>query len=107
MPDRRLVSVLAAASLSLSIVACGDSGDGDSQPGGPRAPFPERWCPGSPGCDGTGDGVFRVGAARAEINPELVETEWVDENENHEYDDDEPFTDVNGNGKFDAVWMSG
>jgi len=48
-----------------------------------------------------------VGAARAEINPTLVEAEWVDENENHEYDDGEPFTDVNENGKFDAVWLSG
>lgn len=107
MPDRCCVRVLAACSLSLLIAGCGGSDDDDTQLGGAREPFPARYCPGSPGCDGTGDGVFRVGAARAEINPTLVETEWVDENENHDYERGEPFTDVNDNGKFDATWLAG
>lgn len=74
---------------------------------GPLTPFPDISCPGGPGCTGEGDGVFRVGAARASIDPDLVETEWEDENGNGERDSGEAFTDVNGNGKFDAVWMAG
>jgi len=99
--------------LSVSLFACGDdgssSGDPDAGLGGPRSPFPEQYCPGSDACSGTGDGVFRVGAARAKITPNLAdyESKWDDANGNHEYDSGETFTDTNGNNKFDAVWIAG
>ena len=98
-----IVSVFATTS------GCGgDGGDADAGlTGGAVEPFPDHHCPGSPGCEGTGDGVFKVGAARALINPELVETEWVDEDMDNEWSSSEPFTDVNDNGVFDAVWMAG
>jgi len=106
------LSLVFAASLVL--LACGDDGatadpDAGVELGGPRTPFPELFCPGSPSCTGTGDNVFRVGAARASITPNLndYETEWVDENKNNEYDNGEEFTDKNGNNKFDAAWIAG
>lgn len=104
--------------LWISMVAlaasCGGGG-GDDTPdagpdlGGPRDPFPELACPGGPGCAGTGDGVLAVGAGRASITPNLAEyeTEFVDENDNGEWDSGEEFTDTNGNGKFDGAWMAG
>ncbi|RMH41028.1 MAG: hypothetical protein D6689_12150 [Deltaproteobacteria bacterium] len=97
------------------MAACGggdaagpDAGPADAgyQPG-PIEPFPEAWCPGRPGCTGEGGGGLRVGAARASIMPELVETEWTDENGNGHYDSGEPFVDANGNGEFDPYWIAG
>ena len=112
MSYRRMVPIRLLTGLALAlIVACGggssDPDAGVDAMGGPRAPFPAHFCPGSPGCDGVGDGVFRVGAGRADINPTLIETEWVDEDEDGEFDSGEDFTDTNGNEKFDAVWMAG
>ena len=75
---------------------CGDDGGGSGVDAGVTSgviqPFPEHHCPGSPGCDGIGDDVFKVGAARALINPELVETEWDDENMDNKWSSGESFT---------------
>lgn len=46
-----------------------------------------------------------VGAAKVEITP-VVEP-FVDANSNRRRDPDEEFTDKNGNGKYDPVWMAG
>lgn len=99
--------------LLATLAACGGGGDGtpDAGPdlGGPRDPFPSFYCPGSPGCDGTGDGIFRVGAGKANITPDLdaAETEWTDTDGNNQWDSGESFVDVNQNGVFDAVWLAG
>lgn len=106
----RLLGVLGVGVMAFA--GCGDdggSGGPDAAPeiGGPRDPFPSLHCPGSPGCTGTGDNVFKVGGGRAKITPELVEFEWDDENMDGEWEPGESFTDVNNNGEFDAVWMAG
>src|SRR5262245_25420764 len=96
--------------LGLSAAACGGGSDEpDAGLGGPRDPFPELYCPGSPGCAGAGDGVFRVGSARLSITPDLAahETEWTDSDGNNEWNSGEDFVDTNGNEVFDAVWMAG
>ncbi len=96
------------AGLGIGIMlGAGCGGDGEVSLGGPRTPFPSFYCPGSPGCTGMGDNVLRVGAARALINPDLPESEWDDANGDSEWEPGESFTDVNGNGKFDAVWIAG
>jgi len=68
---------------------------------------PDDWCPGRDHCRGTGDNRLLVGAGRASITPTLVESEFDDRNGDHEWQRNEPFTDVNGNGRFDAFWMAG
>ena len=68
---------------------------------------PDDWCPGRDHCRAPGDNRLYVGAGRALINPTLVETEFEDRNGDHEWQRNEPFTDVNGNGRFDAFWMAG
>ncbi len=78
--------------------------------GGRPVPYagPDDWCPGRDHCRGTtGDNRLYVGAGRASITPRLVETEFEDRNGDHEWQRSEPFTDVNGNGRFDAIWMAG
>ena len=67
---------------------------------------PDDWCPGQDHCASAG-ATLEVGAAREDINPTLVETQWEDRNSNGLYDEGEPFTDTNGNGRFDAVWVAG
>jgi hypothetical protein len=107
----RAAALVVAAALALG---CGGGGGGEAEPdagieGGPVQPFPELYCPGSPGCTGEGDGVLRVGAARADINPDFdaKDTEWEDLNDNSHYDSGEPFTDSTGTGKFDGIWIAG
>jgi hypothetical protein len=93
------------------LLGCGDDGAPVDEPdlGGPREPFPSLYCPGSDGCTGEGAGALRVGAAKVAITPDLAqyETEFDDENGDGEWDSSEPYTDTNGNGKFDAVWIAG
>jgi len=102
------VPMLIAAALA---PGCGGGGGGepDAGLGGPTDPFPSLVCPGSPGCTGAGDGVFRVGAGKANITPDLdnYETEYTDEDGNGEWSSSEPFVDKNDNGIFDAVWLAG
>jgi len=52
-----------------------------------------------------GDGILYVGAAKVEITP-AVET-YEDTNGNCRYDVGEHFKDLNGNGKWDPVWLAG
>ncbi|MCR4317947.1 MAG: neutral/alkaline non-lysosomal ceramidase N-terminal domain-containing protein [Planctomycetes bacterium] len=48
-----------------------------------------------------------AGAARTVITPKVTDT-WIDVDGNHRYNPDvDTYEDVNGNGKFDAVWMAG
>lgn len=109
----RLGSVegIAGVSLLCALVACGGGGGGgvDAGLGGPREPFPDQVCPGSDGCTGQGDGVFKVGAAQVEITPNLddYETEYTDDNGDGEWESGEAFVDKNGNNIFDAVWLAG
>ncbi len=67
---------------------------------------PDLVCPGGPGCETTGDGVLKVGAAKRVWTPTGYET-YTDENNDNEYQMVEPYTDLNGNGKFDGVWLFG
>jgi hypothetical protein len=67
---------------------------------------PDVVCPGSPACETTGDGVLRVGAAKRIYTPIDFET-YTDENNDNEYQTTEPYTDKNGNGTFDGVWLFG
>jgi hypothetical protein len=104
---------LAAVAIA-ALAACGDDDSGgapDAAPdaivGGPIDPFPDKQCPGGEGCTGQGDGAFRVGAARATIVPELVETEWTDENGNSHWESSEDYVDANGNDEFDPYWIAG
>lgn len=61
-------------------------------------------CPGSLGCEGEGEAFF-AGVAARKITP-LVEP-WEDLNGNGRRDADEPFTDEDGDGEHDAVWIAG
>lgn len=63
-------------------------------------------CPGDPSCPSAGDGVLYVGAAKRTYTPQNFET-YTDENGDREWQSDEPYNDLNGNGKFDGVWLFG
>jgi hypothetical protein len=67
---------------------------------------PDLSCPGGPSCATTGDGVLKVGAAKRVYTPQDFET-YTDENGDREWAPPEPFTDKNGNNKFDGVWLFG
>ena len=67
---------------------------------------PDIVCPGGPGCASTGDGVLKVGAAKRVYTPQNFET-YTDENMDRHWQTTEPFTDLNGNGVFDGVWLFG
>ena len=67
---------------------------------------PDIVCPGDPSCATTGDGTLKVGAAKRAYTPVGFET-YTDENMNDSWETDEPYTDLNGNGKFDGVWLFG
>lgn len=53
-------------------------------------------------------GPLRIGFAAHDISP-LVEDSWTDINGDAQYseEDGDTFTDRNGNGQFDPVWMAG
>lgn len=67
---------------------------------------PDLYCPGDPQCASPGDGVLKVGVAKRAYTPANFET-YTDENGDREWQHDEPYTDLNGNGKFDGVWLFG
>ncbi|CAN5906608.1 hypothetical protein BH11MYX3_BH11MYX3_12600 [soil metagenome] len=91
------------------LVACGGS---KSQPdAGVDARLegfdqPDIVCPGGPDCASAGDGMLKVGAAKRIYTPQDFET-YTDENNDREYQSSEPYTDKNGNHKFDGVWLFG
>ncbi len=67
---------------------------------------PDLVCPGDPSCATTGDGQLKVGAGKHAYTPVDFET-FTDENNDHDWQASEPYTDKNGNGKFDGVWLFG
>ena len=48
----------------------------------------------------------KVGVAKRAWTPQDFET-YTDENNDREWQTTEPYTDLNGNGKFDGVWLFG
>ncbi len=95
-----------------ALVLCVLVGCGDNREGGPIADArlegfdePDIVCPGGPDCE-SDEGDLRVGVGKRVWTPPIRET-FTDENMDREWSSDEPFDDVNGNGKFDAVWVFG
>lgn len=92
------------------VAGCGDNGRPQTPPtpDGPLEGFHgvDIDCPGDPSCPSAGDGVLKVGVAKRAYTPQNFET-YTDENGDHEWQKDEPYTDLNGNGKFDGVWLFG
>lgn len=95
-----------------ALVACVLVGCGDNGNTGPIADArlegfdePDIVCPGGPDCE-SADGELAVGVGKRVWTPTIRET-FTDENMDWEWSSDEPFDDVNGNGKFDAVWVFG
>lgn len=108
----RLLAVTIA--LAATAAACGD----DDEPVGPtcegigtivdEAITPTRACPGDPDCPDEGDDVLWAGGAAVTITPTIVERMTLDVNGDHFYDEGEDeFDDVDGDGKFDAVFIAG
>ncbi|MSP59495.1 MAG: hypothetical protein EXR72_03975 [Myxococcales bacterium] len=60
-------------------------------------------CPGDPSCPDRGDGQIHVGYGVRDITPQLEPFE--DRNGNQRRDFDEPFTDRDGDGKFDDYYV--
>ena len=54
------------------------------------------------------DGKIKAGFSAMKITPDVPD-QWNDTNHDAQYDPDDgdTFTDGNGNGEFDAVWMAG
>jgi hypothetical protein len=52
------------------------------------------------------DGITWAGAAVIDVTPDIGET-FTDQNGNHDYDEDEPFDDLDGDGVFEPVWIGG
>lgn len=104
-----------SAAAALLVVACGGGGGNtgpmDAPAASPDAQLegftkPDVSCPGGPGCESAGDGVLKVGAAKRVYLQPGFET-YTDENDDKQWEKMEPFTDLNGNGKFDGVWLFG
>ena len=75
----------------------GDNGPGDAAhaPAHPTQPSVlARW-----------EGVLGVGTARRKITPDFEP--YTDVNDNHRWDEGEPFEDDNGNGTLDSVYIGG
>jgi len=94
----------------LVVVACGDDA-GTPHDAGIDARLegfeaPDLVCPGGAGCESGGDGTLEVGVGKRVWTPQNFET-YTDENDDQEYNSNEPYTDLNGNGKFDGVWLFG
>jgi len=89
------------------LAACGDDGN-KVVPDARLEGFdkPDLVCPGDPQCKTAGDGVLEVGVAKRTWTPENYET-YTDENMDRQWQTTEPYTDLNGNGKFDGVWLFG
>lgn len=99
------VAVTLGASTLLS--ACGDDGN-QIVPDARLEGFdkPDLVCPGDPQCQSAGDGTLLVGVAKRTWTPAGFET-YTDENNDREWQTTEPYADLDGNGKFDGVWLFG
>ena len=96
-------------SIGFILVACG--GGGGKPDGGVDARLegfdtPEIVCPGGPSCATSGDGMLKVGVGKRIFTPTGFET-YTDENLDRQYQSSEPYVDLNGNHKFDGVWLFG
>jgi hypothetical protein len=107
-------SWLIGGGLALALLLAGcpkagtDAADGDGGTDA-AAPFaPDRVCPGDPDCTGTvGDGNLYVGAAMRSILPTGFEN-WNDADGDAAWNPDvDTFTDADGDGVFDAIWIAG
>lgn len=89
------------------LAACGD-GDKAVVPDARLEGFdqPDIVCPGNPKCMSAGDGALKVGVSKRSWTPQNFET-YTDENNDRQWQKAEPYTDINGNGKFDGVWLFG
>src|SRR5438067_6038209 len=92
--------------LGAAVAACGGTKDTHSDAKLEGFDKPDIVCPGGPSCKTTGDGTLSVGAAKRVYTPQGFET-YTDENMDRQYQKGEPFTDLNGNGVFDGVWLFG
>ena len=115
---RALTFLVSLASLAPALAACDPApGDADAAPADAGPPAPDAWteppivleraCPGSAGCETTGDGALWAGAVAIEITPSGFET-FTDTNGDSIWNAGvEEFDDANGNGVFDAAWIAG
>ncbi len=109
----RLLAVTVAVAAALA--ACGDDDDDTAGPACEGVGTivdeeisPTHQCPGDPDCPDEGDDVLWAGASAVTITPTIVERMTVDANGDHFYDEDEDeFDDVDGDGKFDGVFIAG
>ena len=103
--------LLVLCPIVLALAACGDDGRFLAADAGIDARLegfdrPDDVCPGASHCADPGDGVLRVGAAARVFTPDLTET-FTDEDGDGAWQDDEPYVDANGNGRFDGAWLFG
>ena len=68
---------------------------------------PDLVCPGGPSCASTGDGVLKVGVGEAHVDAAELRDLHRREQRSPVASRREPYTDLNGNGKFDGVWLFG
>lgn len=99
------------AVLSLAVILVGCGGSSSKPDGGVDARLegfetPDIVCPGGPDCGSAGDGTLKVGVGKRIYTPQGFET-FTDENNDREYQSSEPYTDLNGNHRFDGVWLFG
>ena len=122
--------IFAAGFVLLSSAGCGDDAPTDTGPADtgpadsmvmdsgvpdtsvPPVPVvPDGYCPGGSGCEAGADGTLMVGAATADVTPDLtgvdVMTVDMDGDGIYERGDGDEFMDVDGNGEFDGIWIAG
>lgn len=55
----------------------------------------------------TEESRLEAGFAKVDISPDLIDS-WIDKNDDARYEEGvDSYEDLNGNGKFDAVWLAG
>ncbi len=106
----RWIGVLALVAL----VGCGDDdGNSGADAGAPDADptlWPAQSCPGDPACEEGGDSQLQAGVAVVDLTPSDLKEgpSFVDTDGDHLYSrQHDEYTDANGNGEFDTVWVSG
>jgi hypothetical protein len=95
------------APLVVLVVLQGAGCDGGAR-GVPDGGFvPDLVCPGED-CPGDPAGPLEVGYAQEDITPDLATRDtYTDENGDGQYQEGEPWTDVDGDGVFDPVLLAG
>lgn len=73
---------------------------GEAKDGGASSPHHD------PNMARPGKARLQAGFGKTKITPPLEDT-WTDTNDNGKKDDDEPYEDVNDNGRFDPFWLAG